>query len=319
MAHARGFTLMEVLVAVALLAMMGLIMTTATSSILGAIKDTRDAQDQYHAARVALGRMEREISMAYLSKHQSEFKTTKTAFLGKGNELTFSYMGHRRMTRNAAESDEGFVTYKLERDNHSGQNVLIRREKPVIDDAPTKGGQKLVLAQGVRKLTFAYWDFDKEAWQSDWKVEIDNAKELEMKKSMAATSIGAATGNNDLGKALVQAQTQAEQNAHGPDDLWLPARVKITMTLDADDREMTFETQTRVRLMQPIEFAGIQTPKPYENTLNPYAAIPAQTPANFMVPGANGAMGGPMGGMGGMGGIGGAMGGGMGGLGMMGR
>ena len=85
MQTSRGFTLIEILVAVALLAMMGVILTTATGSILGAIKDTRESQEQYHAARVALGRMEREISMAYLSKHQSEFKTTKTAFIGKGN------------------------------------------------------------------------------------------------------------------------------------------------------------------------------------------------------------------------------------------
>lgn len=282
MSTSRGFTLIEIVVAVALLAMMGVILTTATGSILGAIKDTRESQEQYHAARVALGRMEREIAMAYLSKHQSQFKTTKTAFIGKGNSLTFSYMGHRRMVRNAPESDEGFVTYRLEKDRQSGQNILVRREKPVIDDQPEKGGQKLVLATGVSKLSFSYWDFDKEAWQSDWKVEIDNAHEAEMKKSMAATSIGAATGNNDLGKALVQAATQ--QNNHGPDDLWLPARVKISITLETEDSELAFETQTRVRVMQPIEFGGIQTPKPYDNTLNPYAAMPATTPMGFGVP-----------------------------------
>ena len=276
---ARGFSLVEILVAVALLAMLGLILTTATASILGAIQDTRESQEQYHAARVALGRMEREIAMAYLSKHQSEFKTTKTVFLGKQNTLTFSYMGHRRMVRNAPESDEGFVTYKLEKDRSTGQNNLVRREKPVIDDAPEKGGQRLVLATGVRKLTFAYWDFDKEAWQADWKVEIDNAKEAEMKKSLAATAIGAATGNNDLGKAMVQAA--AQENNHGPDDLWLPARVRIAITLEAGGNELAFETQTRVRVMQPIEFGGIHTPKPLENTLNPYAAMPGMTPSGF--------------------------------------
>ncbi len=285
MKNSHGFTLMEILVAVALLAMMGLIITTATASILGAIRDTRDSQEQYHAARVALGRMEREIAMAYLSKHQSEFKTTKTAFIGKGNSLTFSYMGHRRMTRNAAESDEGFVTYRLEKDRQTGQNVLVRREKPVIDDQPEKGGQKLVLATGVSRLQFQYWDFDKEAWQSDWKVEIDNAKEAEMKKSLAATAIGAATGNNDLGKALVQNATQDQH--HGPDELWLPARVKISLTLESADSALSFETQTRVRVMQPIEFGGVQTPKPYDNSLNPYGFAPT-TPTGFTVPNVNG-------------------------------
>lgn len=294
MKSSRGFTLMEILVAVALLAMMGLIMTTATSSILGAIKDSRESQEQYHAARVALGRMERELSMAYLSKHQSELMTTKTAFLGKSNSVTFSYMGHRRMTRNAAESDEGFVTYRIEKDRKTGQNALIRREKPVIDDQPEKGGQRLVLATGVRKLTFAYWDFDKESWQADWKVEIDRAREAELKKSAAATAIGSQTGNMELGKALVGAAAQEQR--HGPEELWLPARVKVTLVLDTEQGELTFETQTRIRLMQPIEFSGIQTPKPYENTLNPYAAIPAQTPAGFGVP-APGA-----GGLGGLGG-----------------
>lgn len=74
----RGFTLIEVLVAVALMAMLGIILATSMSSIIGAIKDSKQMQDYYHTARVALGRMQQEISMAYISKHQSELRSTKT-------------------------------------------------------------------------------------------------------------------------------------------------------------------------------------------------------------------------------------------------
>ena len=259
MKASRGFTLIEILVAVTLLAMMGVILTTATSSILGAIKDTRQSQEQYHAARVSLGRMEREIAMAYVSKHQSEFKTTKTAFIGKGNSLTFSYMGHRRMVRNAPESDEGFVSYRLEKDRSSGQSILVRREKPMIDDAPEKGGQRLVLATGVTRLTFSYWDVDKEAWQSDWKVLIDNAKEAELKKTQMAAGLTQQTGNAELAKALVSNAAQAIK--HGPEELWLPSRVKISLTLETEDSELSFETQTHIRIMEPLEFGGVKVPK----------------------------------------------------------
>jgi general secretion pathway protein J len=275
---AHGFTMVEVMVAVALLAMLGIIISTAMTSILGAIQDTKTMQEYYHTARVALGRMEREIGMAYVSKHQGEFRTTKTEFVGKGNAITFTYMGHRRMVRNARESDEGVIEYKLERDKEGG-NVLVRREKTVIDASPQKGGQRLVLAHGVKSIRFAYWDMDKEAWQSDWRVEIDNVLEEQQKKAMAATAATAAVGGNaDLGKAL--AAVKPPENAHGPDDFWLPARVKITMVLETEDGDLTFETQTRVRLMEALDFNGVYVPKPFENTLNPYAAVPAQTPFN---------------------------------------
>ncbi len=285
-AHQRelGFTLIEIMVAVALLAMLGIILATSTSALMGSIRDTKTTQELYHSARVALSRMERELSMAYLSKHQSEKRTTKTVFLGKSNALTFVYMGHRRMVRGATESDEGVVEYKVERDSKTGDNVLVRREKTVIDDQPYKGGRKQVIAGGVKKLTFAYWDMDKESWQSDWKVEIDNVREEEERKAAAATGVAAATGNLALGKALAGMK---KEETHGPTDMWLPARVRITLILQTEEgKELTFETQTRIRIMQPLDLGGIQVPAAFANTLNPYAAMPAQTPANFAVPGA---------------------------------
>lgn len=282
----RGFTLIEILVAVGLLAMLGIILATSTSALMGSIKDNRTTQELYHVARVALTRMEREIAMAYLSKHQGEKRTTKTVFLGKNNSLTFIYMGHRRMVRGVQESDEGVVEYKLERDRESNGTVLIRREKTVVDDQPYKGGRKEILAYNVKKLTFAYWDMDKESWQADWKVEIDNALEEEQRKAAAATGVAAATGNLALGKALA---SMKKEETHGPQDQWLPARVRVSLVLATDEeKELTFETQTRVRIMQPLDLGGVQVPAAFSNTLNPYAAMPAQTPATFSVPGAGG-------------------------------
>ncbi|MSP93067.1 MAG: prepilin-type N-terminal cleavage/methylation domain-containing protein [Myxococcales bacterium] len=277
--HSPGFTLIEIVVAVALLAMLGIILSTATASLMGAIQDSRDMQDVYHTARVALGRMEREIAMAYLSKHQGEKPTTKTLFLGKSTTAQFTYTGHRRMARNARESDEGVVEFRLEKDPKDGQTMLVRREKVVIDESPTKGGRREVLARGVKSLKFAYWDMDKEAWQSDWKVEIDRIAEEKAKAQATANMATALTGNAALGKALAD---QKKEDKHGPDEQWLPGRVRIQLVLQTEDRELAFETQARLRLLQPLDFAGVTALKALESAGNPFMPMGSAPAPNLM-------------------------------------
>lgn len=281
-----GFTLFEMMIGATLMAMLGVILATATSSLINAIRATRVVQEDYHTARVALGRMGRELGMAYVSKHQSEDRTTKTLFVGKANTITFSYMGHRSMVRNSFESDEGVVEYKVEREAKTGENVLVRREKVVIDDTPLRGGRRQVLATRVKKLTFAYWDMDKESWQSDWRVEIDRLQQEKQAKDAAAALATGLTGNAELGKALADMKNQDKK--HGPDELWLPARIRIQLTLETDDGELAFETQARVRLMEAVDFNSTANLKAYETSLSPYGIAPI-TPAGFSVLPATGA------------------------------
>ena len=263
----QGFTLMELLVAAGLLAMMGLILGTSISAVMGAIRDNREMQDRYHSARVALGRMQREVAMAYLSKHQGEDRTTKTVFLGKSDQLTFVYMGHRRIQQNAEESDQGVVEYYLER-QAGGLPALIRREKVIIDDVPEKEGRRQVLAEDVRKLRFEYWNLDKESWESDWKVEIDNALEEQKKKAAAAALTTALTGSASAG--ALAAEKARRKKTHGPDDQYLPGRVRITIVLatDDDDLDLEFETQSRIRMMQPLDFQRAMTSDLANDPLN---------------------------------------------------
>lgn len=276
----RGFTLVEVMIAAGLLAMMGAILGTSISAVLGAITDNREMQDRYHAARVALGRMQREIAMSYLSKHQSEQRSTKTVFLGKSNRLTFTYMGHRRIAKGGIESDQGVVEYYLERKGGELPS-LVRREKVIIDDVPEKEGRRQVLASDVRKLTFEYWDMDKESWRSDWKVEIDRAAREQKEKERQAAQASGMTGNTDLANAMVNASSRKRR--HGPDEEWLPGRVRILLVLAtaSDDLDLTFETQTRVRIMRPLNFRKPYTTKDYQNTLNPLSPMSGITPGSF--------------------------------------
>jgi hypothetical protein len=159
----------------------------------------------------------------------------------------------------------------------------VRREKVIIADRPERDGRREILAEGVRKVQFSYWDIDKESWQPDWKVEIDNALEEEKKKAMAATSIAAATGNAALGNAAasVAAQNTPGSKNHGPEDHWLPARVRITLQLVDEEGDLEFESQARIRLQEPLNF-GMKWVPPGLAGMNPYSpfsAAPGMLPA----------------------------------------
>ena len=78
-----GFTLMEILIAVAIL---GMISMLSFGSIRGSVDASERAQkvtDRYHQIRQALARMSRELQSAYLSEHRNcDDPQNKTIFLG---------------------------------------------------------------------------------------------------------------------------------------------------------------------------------------------------------------------------------------------
>ena len=102
----RGMTLLEVMVAVALLALMGVLVY---SSLVITIKSQQRAellQERYHGARVFLHRVKRELSMAYLSLHQAEDQRTQTLFDGGSDQVIFNTSAYEPIRRDAHESDQ---------------------------------------------------------------------------------------------------------------------------------------------------------------------------------------------------------------------
>ena len=92
-----GFTLIEVLVAVGLLAFISLLMVQAIRLSFQAREEIARVEDLNHAAQVALRRMTSDISMAYVSNHVNQQEpTTATLFDGREDTLLFSYLGHER-------------------------------------------------------------------------------------------------------------------------------------------------------------------------------------------------------------------------------
>ncbi len=219
-AGSPGFTLIEVMVAVAITAVMGAMLVGAFQRAYGARELTEQQEDRYAGARVALTRMAREISMAFLSEHydHNHFRERPTLFRGRDggerDDLLFTTMSHERLTRDAKESDQSVVEYALDSDpDFPGEEALWRREKVRIDGDPEHGGTRAVLCQHVVAFDLSYWDWKKQEWAREWS------------------------------SASVERQGL------------LPTRVRLRLALKMPDgKTSSFETQTRIAIVRPLDF-----------------------------------------------------------------
>lgn len=231
----RGFTLLEVMIATALLASLGLMLLAMFGLIINGQEYVRETRDRLHAARVALNLMARDISMAYLSSHVDEEQRRQTFFDGQGDRIDLTTLAHRRLVAESAESDQAEVGYMLGRDRrYPGETVLIRRTKVPIDDRPGDGGDEDVVAVGVKRLSLEYWDARKEDWNDDWQVDFDDI----------------VYNDPEAGAGL------AEEG--GEREAMLPYRVRITLTVeDSEGGDLALQTQTPLYMRRVLRFNAV--------------------------------------------------------------
>lgn len=227
----RGFTVVEILVAIGLFATVSAIMYSSFVLMIRAQETTDQLQERYHAARVAMQRMAREISMSFLSKHvHAEEERSKTAFLGDRNKITFTALCNDRRIKESRESDQLAVEYFLKSIKGGGKG-LYRRSKPMPDSDPEKGGTVELLAEGVKSLEFEYWDREKEDWRNEWEVTSDDF---------------------EIGVPGLQLPTEVTDEEK---TLQLPWRVRIRLVLRGEDQEeYEFETQTALYMREALDF-----------------------------------------------------------------
>ncbi|HET9157462.1 MAG TPA: type II secretion system protein GspJ [Myxococcaceae bacterium] len=220
MRPARGFTLLEVIFAVGVTAMMGVIIAAAFQSSYKTKQLVEEEADRYRALRTGTERMVREISDAFVSDHYDtrryrDQNDRPTNFIGARDRLLFTSMAHQRLYSDAKESDQMVVEYFTKSAPTPGGGAarlnLIRREDSILDDRMDRGGTEDVLIENVKRIDFAYWDSDKKDWVDEW-----DTRRLE-KKSI------------------------------------LPVRVRITISaMDETGREARYVTQARIVLNTEI-------------------------------------------------------------------
>jgi general secretion pathway protein J len=211
----RGFTLMEVMVAVAITALMGTIVAMAFQTGFRAKEVVEGEAEHYRMVRVALNRMAREIGSAFVSdrydpKRYRDANDRPTNFVGERDRLLFTTFAHQRLYTDSKESDQAVVEYFVENSTEKGargRQDLKRRVNPNIGERMDRGGTTDVLFEGVKKLEFEYWDAERKEWEDEWDTRRNERKSF------------------------------------------LPTRVRITVVaLDENGREARYTTQARIML-----------------------------------------------------------------------
>lgn len=176
--RAAGFTLMEVVVAMSIIAMLGALVWSSFSPLQAAKEIVEEEADRYHGLRLAMDRITRDLAMAFLSDRYDpkQYRERPTHFIsddsGNNDTLRFTTFSHERLYEDAKEGDQAIVEYRVGRHpQHRDVSVLFRREKTVIDDRPEDGGREVVLAEGIEGIDFKFWDVRKEEWVSEWDTE----------------------------------------------------------------------------------------------------------------------------------------------------
>jgi general secretion pathway protein J len=175
-ARRAGITLIEVMVAMAILAIVSTLLYTGFVQTANNKKRIEGDLARNHEVRMALERIVRELSMAFVSAQTNALvlsPVSKTAFIGKddgdGSRIDFTSFSHQRLYRDAHESDQNELSYFVTDDpDDSSKDVLVRREQNRIDDDPQKGGTAQVMVRDVESFELSYLDPMTGEWLSTW-------------------------------------------------------------------------------------------------------------------------------------------------------
>jgi general secretion pathway protein J len=175
----RGFTLLEILLAVTILALVGTMIYGGFAQTALNKERVETDVDYYQTVNMALERMVRELSMAFVSTHVNpslDLRTVLTAFVGTDNgredRIDFTSFSHRRLYRNAQESDQNEISYFVtEHPEDPEVRVLARREESRIDEDPRRGGKSQILVEGVEEFNVEYFDPLLSEWVSGWETD----------------------------------------------------------------------------------------------------------------------------------------------------
>jgi general secretion pathway protein J len=172
----RGFTLIEVIISIAILAAI----TSLLFGAFAALKRSKDGlsrvQDRQREARLAMARITRELQSAYLSAHMplnQALLVQKTVFKSErgtpADRLDFTAFANKRLDKNAHVSDQCELSYfGSPNPDGSGTTDLVRRIDTEIDLEPDKGGKVEVLATDIDLFDLQYLDAQTGEWQESW-------------------------------------------------------------------------------------------------------------------------------------------------------
>jgi general secretion pathway protein J len=222
-AGGAGFTLIEIMIALAILTFITSIMWGSFSQTAVNKRVIEGAQDRAHTVRVALLRMARELEMSFIADENTSLSQRRTMFDGAAHgdvdELTFSAFAHQRLRAGLNEGDTTLITYFGERDPDDRRILnLMRREtrRLQVEDPKAIAGESYVLCPDVSRVKFTYYDYKQKVWENEW-------------STLSATGFQ-----------------------------YPPSHVRITLTvIDERGQEVSYSTDARIQMTERVGYRPV--------------------------------------------------------------
>jgi type II secretion system protein J len=168
----RGFTLLEVLAAIGLFAVMtlGVVSTLQETNRLTLKMKARQAS--VFTGVLAMERLRRDFQQAYNDRLQRSLSVFRSRDASQGPEFTFTTFDTPIRTLFARRTPGVvLVKYQLEKDDN-GTLRLLRTEVPYnqADKIDTQAPQ--ALATGILKLELEFYDAQNDQWKKDWDTSL---------------------------------------------------------------------------------------------------------------------------------------------------
>ena len=215
-----GLTLIEIMVASAVMVIMMTLAWRTISNTSDARKTFEAYEERNHELRMALDRVVRDFEEMYISANEDSTQThPRTMLIAKQRDpipsVRFSTLGHRPLWADAHESSQTVIEYLSRIDpDHTDRTDWIRREQRRESNQPPEDepSDYDILAHDVYRVKIEFWNWKTLEWVEAWDtMQID--------------------GNRG----------------------YLPSRVRITLTYkNSEGKELKLSTEARVYMQEQL-------------------------------------------------------------------
>ncbi|MCP4682628.1 MAG: prepilin-type N-terminal cleavage/methylation domain-containing protein [Desulfobacterales bacterium] len=203
--NATGFTLLEIMIALFILAV---VLTTIFGAYTGTfriISETESQADIYAMARVALERIQEDLESVYISK-ADEDAVMRTRFVGEDRQInersadSMRFISKAHVVFDKEERDPGTteIYYDVRKSPEEDSLVLFRSDTPEFQGSTNKGPDGLILCENLFSVNFIYYDTkgrDSDTWDSTYE---ENRSRLPVRVSILLEFVNKANPKEPL-------------------------------------------------------------------------------------------------------------------------
>jgi general secretion pathway protein J len=185
--NAKGFTLVEILIAMFIFAVVLFTIYTSCTGTFRIVDETQYQADIYTMARIALERMHEDLESFYIipkDAQTSQSEEESAQFVGEDKEiegrsadsLRFISRAHLVFSEQEQSSGAAEIGYYVGEVNEEKGFALYRTDTPTFQQKPEEGTGGLVLCDSLVSLNLTYYDDEGEV-HDNWDSTSDEFKD----------------------------------------------------------------------------------------------------------------------------------------------